>query len=411
MIGMGLCLSLGSSASSPGSTDNVLATMTAQMATATASIANNFTSRRIDYASAQGDITNIKCVHYKHYIDSTGVHSSGDHKLKIYLEYPAGVFHQVTWSAATVLDFTATSGLTSAKSDVIISSVTGLPLIIPKSTAFWWRSVNVTGSTVATFPVIVRPAGCSTLGLPDGNSASDLGNSGTITATTSANTFGPHAVIATVKKAGAKGIFLCGDSLCFGTGDDASVGAMASSGWMGRGLDGQYAHFKLGVPSITAQTLATVFTSTSLQGFLDKVGYTDFLFEAGINDLSLSSRTPAQILADHQTIYGLVKAHDLLGTPRIGQTTITARTTSTDSWATAVNQTPKTDGTYSQVTTLNTSIRAVPTGVDYVVDAADYDMTARDSVIHAGPYPCSTDGTHFTSPKSADMGSRIIIPA
>lgn len=386
-------------------THNIIVSSTAQMASATASITNNFTSRRSDWSSPQGAITNIKCVDYRHAVDSGGVTTGGARTIKRYLEYPAGVFHQVKWAAATTLTLNATL---SATSDVILSSVTGEPLEIPAGTKFWWRTVNVSGATVATFPVIVRPDDSVTLGLDDGNDTTDKGNSGTISPTSGNNTFGPNGVIGTVKATNARAFLLMGDSLVFGQGDVSSVGSFGSSGWVSRGLGGLYPACKIASGGQSAQTFATITTSPSFQPYVARLGFTDVIVEVGINDLSGLSRTPAQILTDHQTIYTFLAANNIYtGTVRKWQTTMTARTDSTDGYATTIGQTPKVDGTYGLVSTLNASIRALPAQLYGVIDAADFDMTARDSVIHDGPFPPVLDGTHFTSAKAADMAADL----
>lgn len=394
-----------SAAAASSVTDNIIVSTTGQMATNYASIANNFTSRRSDWTSPEGDVTNIRCVDYMYYFDSTGIHVPNNYTIKRYLEYPAGVFHQVKWSGASTRSFSTSAN--SHTSDVIISSVTGLPLEIPAGTKFWWRTVNVTGSTVTKFPVIVRPAGCSTLGLDDGNSTSDLGNSGTIGATSSTNTFGPMGVIGTVKAPNARAFLLLGDSLVFGVGDVASTGPNGSSGWLARGLDGHYSMCKIAVGGMTASEFVGMANSVSFQPVLAQLGFTDAICEAGINDLSQNSATNAAILSDQQTLYTALATYNLFGSARLWQTTMTARTTSTDSWASAVNQTPKTDGTYGNVNALNATLRTLPAQLYGILDAADFDMTARNSVIHAGPYPCSTDGTHFNSAKAADMATLV----
>lgn len=405
MIGLGLSLGLGSQASGGGQTDNIIVSTTAQMNSATASIANNFTSRRSDWSSPQGAITNIKCTDYRHAVDSSGVTTGGARTIKRYLEYPAGVFHQVKWAGATTIVLNATL---SATSDVILSSVTGLPLEIPAATKFWWRTVNVSGATVATFPVIVRPDDNITLGLDDGNDTTDKGNSGTISPTSGNNTFGPNGVIGTVKKAGARAFLLFGDSLVFGQGDVSSVGSSGSSGWLSRGLGSLYPSCKIASGSQSAQTFATITTSPSFQPYVARLGFTDVIVEVGINDLSGLSRTPAQILTDHQTIYMFLAANNIYtGTVRKWQTTMTARTDSTDSYATTTNQTPKADGTYGQVNDLNASIRAVPSQLYGIIDAMVFDATTATSVIHDGPFPPVLDGTHFTSAKAADMATDL----
>lgn len=388
-----------------GETNNIIVSSTAQFSTATASIANNFTSRRSDWASPQGDITDIRCVDYRHAVDSSGVTTGGARTIKRYLEYPAGVFHQVKWAAATTIALNTTTSYTS---DVIVSSVSGLPLVIPAGTKFWWRTVNVSGATVTTFPVIVRPDDSVTLGLDDGNDVTDKGNSGTISATTGNNTFGPNGVIGTVLAANARAFLVVGDSLAFGQGDVSSVGANGSSGWISRGLAGSYPVCKIAATGVSAQTIAASwFASPSFLPALARLGFTDVICEAGINDLSQVSRTPAQILTDHQTMYTTLVANNLFGTERIWQTTMTARTDSTDGYATTANQTPKVDGTYGQVNDLNASIRAVPAQVHGIIDAMAIEATTPTSVIHDGPFPPVLDGTHFTSAKAADMAADV----
>lgn len=324
---------------------------------------------------------------------TSGATNGGNRTIKKYIEYPVGVFHQVLWSGVLSKSITGASG--TSKSDVLLSSVTGLPLVIAAGDVFYERTVNL-NATVASFPVSVTPAGADVLGLPDGNvSGLDLGNSGDIVPSTGVNTFGAAAIIGKIAAPNARSFVIIGDSIAFGQGDVSSVGAKGGSGWIARMLDHLgFSYVKIAMPGQQASELAASFASPA--ALLAQCSFSDAIFEHGVNDLRLS-RTKAQILADLQTLYALA------GNARICQTTITPRSDTTDSYATIVNQTPKTDGNMADLTPLNTDIRAGTANVDFVLEAADAAMSVRNSNIWGGPFPPTLDGTHPTSAKAAAM--------
>lgn len=396
------------------STADIVASSTGQVPNGSINnMTNGFTSRRADFASPEGDVADLRTVDVSFYMAAGGFVTTQAFGIKRYLEYPAGVFHQVTWNGGATTRALGSGAPNAVTSDIILSSLTGAPIVIPAGAPFWWRTVKVSGTASGTnyVPVIARPASSLTLGIDDGNAATDMGNSGTISPTSGANTFGPAAVVGTVYNADARAFFLFGDSLVDGYGDVGGVGAHNASGWMARGIGGLWPMVKAGLGGALAQSFGSGLSAghqTKLTDFLTLVGYTDAIVGFGINDLSQASRLPAEVLADLQAIHSRFAGRNLLASgSRLWQTTMTARTTSSDGWASAGGQTAKTDGTYGQVNTLNAGMRATPAPLFGVVDAADFDMTARDSVIHGGPYPCSADGTHFNSAKAADMGSHL----
>jgi hypothetical protein len=377
------------------------------MPTERIAFANNTTSRKSHYASPQGAITNIRCVEFNAYLNGTyqiGTTTSFM-RVKRYLEYPEGVFHQVTWGGvANILH----ASFSNATSDVVISSVTGQPLIIPAGAKFWQRTVNITGSSVMA-AVHQLPANSDALGMDWGISATDQGNSGSIPASATTDFFGAVCFIADITAVAARSFLLTGDSLLDGQGDATSVGVRGGSGWIARGLDAIYPYFKFARRGIQSNQLAAILAGASTMAFLARIEFTDLLQEAGLNDLGVGSRAVADILASQNTIH----TQFANGSRRIYQTTITCRTASSNSYADAAGQTPRTDGTYPQLNTLNAGIRAKPAPVTAIIDAADFDMTARDSGIHGAPFPPVTDGTHFLSPKSEAMGAMLpaaIIP-
>lgn len=370
-----------------------------QAHTAVASIAANFTSLRNHYASPDGDVTDLYCVDTGWYINSSFVAQAGDNRtIKRYIECPAGVFHLVTWGAASPRTITGIGG--SIKSDRIISSVTGMPLIWPRSSWLGERTVNL-NATVTNFPLTVLPAASTALGVLDGNDVTDKGNSGTVAATSTTNTFGSVAIVGTIMAANARSFVVVGDSIPDGTGDVSSVGAKGGSGWVARMLDKYgYPYLKITKGGQSASDIAA--SHASMAALINLVSFSDAIITPGVNDLRLG-RTQTQVLADQQTIYSMFTGK------RIYQTTITPRSDGTPDWSSLANQAAKTDGNMAALNSVNAAIRAVPANVYAVIDAADAAMSARDSDIWTAPPAATLDGTHPTSVKAAAMAAALSV--
>lgn len=376
----------------PAQTLGVVASSRGQVPTNVTGLSVPFTSRRRHYTSTQGSVTNHRFVDVGFY-DSAGVIATiAGYTIKRYLEYPAGVFTQVTWAGATTKVITTSS--------VNVSDPVALP--IPPNTEWWSRTVVT--ATSGNVPCIVTPAGSAALGLGDGNAAADQGNSGTIAATSGVNTIGATCVLGDISAANARSFFLGGDSINFGEGDVSNVSAKGDSGYVARLVGINYPYLKYGVPGQTAQQAATALATTQMQSLFAAINFKDALTEWGVNDLR-TGRTLAQILADYQTIY----AGRLAG-KRIYQMTITPRSSSSNSYADAAGQAPRTDGNMADLTPLNTAIRAGLANVTAFIDAADAAMSARDSNIWGPPYPPTTDGTHPNSAKANAMSAALAIP-
>ena len=354
-----------------------------------------YTSRRVHFAPAVAKVTNLKCVEIDWYIQVNGSVAGSARSLRKYIEYPAGVFHPVLWSGIAQLDLPGT--ITKAVSDIVISSVTGLPLEIAPAAAYYERTVNLTN--IANMPNMILPAASNVLGVSDGNTASDAGNTGTINPTTGTRTFGSVVVFGDIMAADARSVVAPGDSLLWSQGDVTGVGANQSSGWWERMMSAAgIPTLKLAMPGIT--TGGFIAALSAIADLLSVVPFSEADNELGLNDLTTGASV-ATILANYQTIYGLFS-----GKP-ITQNTITTRTDTSNAYADAAGQTVKTDGNMAGLNTLNDAIRAGLAHVTRVRDVADADMTARNSGIHAGPFPPVLDGTHFTSPKAADLASKL----
>lgn len=372
-------------------TKNCIAASRAQIPTAlqgTAAVVG-YTWRKEYWASPLGDITDIVLHFVGWYVGASVAAIPSAIDIKVFLEYPVNVFTQVTFALLTTGTIPA-STTAKLKSDPS-------RLRIPAGSKFWVRIVNISAGS-RQFPLIELPAVATTIGVTDGSDATDKGNSGTIAATGGVGTYGPSAISATVLAKNARSFVVVGNSLAWGQGDVSSVGSKGGSGWISRKLDAFYPSVKLCKAGILAQQIATAAFYNSYLGLISDINFTDVISEAGLNDLT-GNRTQAQIEGNWQTIYGLFAGK------RIFQTTLTARTTSTDTYATTTFQTPKTDGNMAALNSLNAGVRAIAANVSGCIDAADFDMSARDSDIHAGPFPPVLDGTHFTSAKAAAMAA------
>jgi lysophospholipase L1-like esterase len=131
--------------------------------------------------------------------------------------------------------------------------------------------------------------------------------------------------------------------------------------------------------------------------------------ELGTNDIN-TSRTLAQIQSDLQTIWQAAKA---AGVRRVAQTLIIPRTTSTDSWATAANQTPVSGfATGSTRDQLNAWIKA-QVGQGLLDGYIDPNPQVEDQA-NLGKWQtngtasfATTDGTHPTAAFQASMATVV----
>lgn len=387
MRGLGLGLGLRPRKGGPNKTVGIIANRFLAP-TATGSVPPNYTSRRSHYAHPDGAISNFKTVDCDFVFSGITAVAAASRIIKRYIEYPAGVFTQVTWNGGQT---TVTLNTGAIVSDPI-------NLTIPAGAQFWERTVNLT-NTVSLFPFQQLPASSQTLGSPDGNSATDQGNSGTIAATSTQTTFGATVMIGDIAVANAKSYVIFGDSIAWGEGDISNTGSKGGNGWIGRAMDAHgYPYLKIAKQGQQAADL--VAAPSRVQALLAQMQFTDVICEYGVNDLRLG-RTQAQILADHQTIYGYVAGK------KIAQTTITPRSSSTDSWATVANQTAKTDGNMAALNSVNAAIRAKPANVNTVIEAADAAMSARDSGVWKAAPVRTLDGTHPNSVMAAEMGTAL----
>ncbi len=178
-------------------------------------------------------------------------------------------------------------------------------------------------------------------------------------------------------------VAILGDSISAGAGGNTWM-----NGFIQRAFGGDYGK---SVPHAFAgasgETIANWIDQTKTIYRLSILrGCTSALVQLGINDVG-NSRTATQMQNDLLTLYARLRS---LGIRRIYQTTITPRTTSTDSWATVGNQTPHANE--AARVTVNNWIRANTAGIEGFFEIADIVESARDSGRWKAGY--TADGLH-----------------
>jgi hypothetical protein len=386
-------------------TNNAIVANRLQIPTSSQTGVALFTCQRQHTATGQGAVSTMTFsdVHWFMSTASGTIQTSisSTYTFRKWVEYPQGTFTPVLYS-----------GVQTAQLDTTTRTITSdaLAINIPAGATWWEHTMNLTGVAAAH---IELPASASVIGALDAKYTAANNTTPAHQGAGQASTFmfGSVLITGTVTgPAAAKSVVIFGDSIPWGAGDITGVGALQSSGPWARYLDLLgIGHFKFAVSSMQAQHMATIISSASatfapLLALLQAANCIP-LITFGCNDLSLGSRTQAQLLADYATIQGAL-------TGKVwGLATLTPRTTSVDSYATEVNQTVKTDGTWSLLTAVNAAIRAQPAGFSFIAEYADDCMNARDSGIWKAlptiAIQPTTDGTHPTTPMAAYLATNM----
>lgn len=241
--------------------------------------------------------------------------------IKATIESPAATFHTVTFGGLKTAILDAGGYLVSDP----------IPIDVVALTNFWVRTFVSVGSAGQKWPLgqLFASAYGDGTNVSEGAAASDKTSTGTITA---ANvwSFGPYAVIGNVTDANkVPSVLIVGDSIADGTGDTSGL---QERGFIPRALNQTRPWVKVSAAGEGAQQWATM--ATRKQRMAAAAGCSSAICEYGINDLG--SRTLAQIKTDLITCWNVIAARGVA----VWQTTITPKTTSSDSWATTANQTP-----------------------------------------------------------------------
>lgn len=311
-------------------------------------------------------ITSLQIVIPNWYVNPASTHaeigSGADATVTASIEYPSGTFTQVLFSGVA-------AGTVPNVGQLLSDAVT---VTIPDNTLFWVRIFWT--STAGIFSVAHDLSGT---GLPGSglevavSGLTDKTMSGTVTAAD--NEFSPVAIIGTTT---APSFVIVGDSIALGDSARETVGdASGDFGVVARSIGPLYAYASYAQNGDQAEDFVASHTNRAAL-----FQYASHLAsEYGSNDLYTNSASVATVQGLLQTIWGYMTG--LGAEKRVYQTTITPRTTSTDSWATTGNQAQVSSTINGRRTTLNDWIRGIPSGAHGYFDIADASETSRNSGI------------------------------
>lgn len=230
------------------------------------------------------------------------------------------------------------------------------------------------------------------------------GGATTSPAASSMSPFAPTAVLGLA--AGATPfVVVIGDSIAQGTGEDTSTNdPYGFPDWSFQ--TAAFGYLRLAASGLGANGWPASAIGVQALALIAALGVTHAINELGVNDLT---GTPPTLLAMQTRLQAIWAALRSAGVGKVYQTTITPISTSTDAWATLVNQTPY--AAESIRVGLNNWIRGVPAGLDGVFELADVCESSHNSgkwVVNGSPNYATAEGVHPNGPLlSHPMGSAI----
>lgn len=340
----------------------------------------------------------VQVVFSNWYAASTGeFNGPGTATITAAVEYPYGFYNQLTFGGSTSGSIVAGVNITSDTCWVAI----------PPGARFWVRSyyTNASGIVYSAGNVTdqsARSAAEVCQVWASGGTDYTVTSGGTNTPPATGAAYFPTAILG---MSNVPSVVIYGDSRTAGSGDTPSTNVgLSGVGEIGRSLDALLPYTNVGCGSDRAAYFNTPLAGsagsplrTSLAPF-----HTHAHVEYGTNDLTAGALTTAQLEAQLTTMYNALAAITGANAApiRVTQSTISPVTTSTDSWATTVNQTQHVSN--PNRTAVNDWIRSKPSPLIGYAEVADAVETARNSGIWksvgSGETSAMTaDGTHETS--------------
>jgi lysophospholipase L1-like esterase len=370
------------------------------------------TNRSAHYATE--DLTSIKLV-YGNWTIVNNAESNMDSAASIvcFIEYPIDTYTRVTFNGAN-------TGAAAAGANFVSDFVS---VNIPRGAVFYVRvGYGLTGTTVNGVATngTMRPnwgAGTTTgsywEGILNSTSLASVSLAGTKGSggtsgnndgfnTQASNRIVPLGILGMTTR---PSFFIAGDSISVGIGDIAD--SQLAAGFIARALGNKYGYFAGGASGEGVNGLTG--NSQFLQRSFMAQFCTHVISNYGTNDIGVASgRTPAQVIADISSFRA-----KWFPTQRFYQTTMLPRTTSTDGWATEVNQTVL--ATDANRALLNDSLRlgALTSRFDGILDV---DQIAQNSyngrlwkAFGTTTNRMTADGTHPTPYGAQYIASQLNI--
>lgn len=316
--------------------------------------------------------------------------------VKPYIEY-SGVSYPLFCNGSQ----TATIGVDGT------ATFNGCAIEIPAGATFYER-VYVSVSSGGKWPLGARCRSIVSEGSNIATTGADVASGTGVIVSSNEYGFQASAIVGYSSQPYSACIGILGDSIEAGTGDSTGGDANGNVGWFERGLT----NAKPWIRSTRGFAQARYFNTASAGGsghWRRMVTFAPYVTHVMVglahNDLFQSdSPTFATMQARLQAVWAAFTARGI----KVYQRTCPPRTLSTDSWATAVNQTPEYPTQEAVRVQFNNWIRTLPAPLSGYLDLADVMETSRNSGIWI---PTATaDGVHPTSAYHA-LGAAIVNPA
>lgn len=311
-------------------------------------------TRSEHYNESGVTVTALSLIYCGWHLDLTNeTINANDYTVTASIEYPAGTFTQVTWTAATSKSIVAG---TNQLSDYVT-----LTTSIPANAQFWVRTfISVTAGQ--TWPI------CNALWGGHDTAESGVGLSDkTMSGTISGNYQGlrPAAIMSQyvvgIRKASVIGL---SDSIYFGSGD-GNFDIHGNTAWIGRSCTSN-------TPYITCSVVGTQLQNQVIGGklafrldFITKAGITHIATGWGVND----GLAFATMQTNLQTLWAALKTVSGI---KLYQSTIGPKSTTSQGWDTTTAQTPDSNynGSSANGQLTNNYIRTSPAPLDGFIDNA-----------------------------------------
>jgi len=321
--------------------------------------------------TVQTACTRLQFAFANHY-DNNGAVSNGPNSISVQcaLKLSDGTFYVMTFGGS--LTATVVAGKTVVSDPV--------PLSFAKGDTFYTQTyVSVTSGQ--KYPLGLKTDSGAGEGVASGG---QIGSSITASATRG---YTPWAITGLpVNASGSPVVLVIGDSRSVGFGDANGTGD--AYGAHRRSFDGNLSYQCIGLSGSSVSNGQTVSQLAVRMAVADAaaVMYDAALVIWGINDL-MGAASAATLQTRLTNLYTILRARGL----KVYATTMEPVTTSTDAWATTVNQTPATYN--ADRITVNNWIRSGAGGfTDGYFDYADAVESARDSGLWKANH--TSDGTH-----------------
>jgi hypothetical protein len=353
-----------------------------------ASVPNNFGATTANYTNRTFHITTDTVTSLQvawanvALATNTGEHTAGTMTTKGQVEYPVGVYHPLTWSAA--------DHVVAAPGAMPLSDT--LTIAIPSGTGFWIES-ELTGSVNLLYTDATQKS------TANGDAQQSGGTDMTNVVDNTGNVTFPSLIVGMTTKRTALGV---GDSRFVGfLYDQAGAGTNGNNGDFQSAFSPNYGGTRYGCVGETAAT----FNGNHALAVTLAAYHTDLIHEFGINDLnagtsaaSLETTTAANLAIF--TALGL----------KAWLTTIQPSNTSSDEWETLINQTLNAHD--AARVTYNTAIRsntiAGASGFFEYASLVESSLNSGKWAVNGTAFWYTGDGTHLNNTSTPLAGPFVL---